>query len=405
MPFPHVLKRGGMIRGYAPADKSKIRTRRPGTAGPLSPQGCEYYDFDSATWESSIILNPALLPRENHVTVWMPRVLLVLSCLSPGMSLPAEAQTSRPAWVRVTEHAEWSPRDSAAEVVWHDRMWLMGGWVAMEGEGPRDVWSSADGRRWTQVTASAPWTHGDLSTSLVHRDRLWLIAGWSGGRSPGASASNEVWSSADGEHWDRVTASAPWKRRLGAAGVIFHGRMWLFGGSERYFDGANYLLNDIWSSEDGEKWVRVTEHAPWSPRAYHGALVFNDRIWILGGGNYRPDHLAFNDVWCSPDGAKWTRMAEHAPWRGRIWFSSVAWRSRIWILGGWADNPSTNLNDVWHSTDGRSWERFDADSTWSPRHEMSAYVFDNRLWIVAGNPWPLINDVWSLSLPASRAAP
>ncbi len=237
----------------------------------------------------------------------MVRTTLAACGLFGGAVNPAVAQAVRPDWERVVEHAPWSARDSCGEVVFKEHLWLLGGWVALEGPGPRDVWKSPDGKNWTRVVEQAPWTHADLSTMLVFKDRMWLMAGWYGGRSKDASSTNEVWSSADGAGWDRVTPAAQWGARLGAAGVVFKDKMWILGGAARYFDGSKYLLNDVWTSADGKDWTRVTEHAPWSPRAYHAALAFNDRIWVFGGGNYRPDHLAFNDVWSSADGLNWTR--------------------------------------------------------------------------------------------------
>ena len=31
-------------------------------------------------------------------------------------------------WVKVTDKAGWQPRDSSGEVVYKDRLWLLGGW-------------------------------------------------------------------------------------------------------------------------------------------------------------------------------------------------------------------------------------------------------------------------------------
>ncbi len=307
-----------------------------------------------------------------------------------------------PNWVRVVEHAAWEPRDSCAEMVFHGRMWLMGGWVAMNGPGPRDVWSSQDGVNWTCVWKNAPWTHADLSTAFVFQDRMWIAGGWWGGRDSTASASHEVWSSIDGANWNCATNAAQWTARLGAAGVVFRGKMWILGGAEKYFTGTfRNLLNDVWCSTDGKNWKRVTEKAPWAPRAFHGAVVFDNKIWIMGGGNYRPEFAGYNDVWNSPDGVHWTRVTARAPWACRLWFSIVFYRDRIWILGGWSDKPSTNWNDVWYSGDGKTWKELKCATIWSKRHEQSFYVFDDKLWIAAGNEWPLVNDVWQLDVPES----
>ena len=58
-----------------------------------------------------------------------------------------------------------------------------------------------------------------------------------------------------------------------------------------------------------------------------------------------------------------------------------------------------NLGDVWYTENGRDWHEFKPDTRFSPRHESTCYVFRNSLWVVAGNTWPVVNDVWRLTLP------
>ena len=104
-------------------------------------------------------------------------------------------------WVKVTERAGWQARDSSGEVVYKDRLWLLGGWFDSFSAPPRDVWSSPDGATWTLATKEAPWTASDLPMSIVFDDRMWLMGGWFNGRLPGHGASGEVWSSTDGVNW------------------------------------------------------------------------------------------------------------------------------------------------------------------------------------------------------------
>jgi hypothetical protein len=124
-------------------------------------------------------------------------------------------------WVKVTERAGWQPRDSQGEVVFQDRLWIMGGWFQSFEAPPRDVWSSGDGKTWDLVQKEAPWKHSDLPMTLVFKDRMWLMGGWYNGRLPGHSASSEVWSSTDGETWTQATAAAGWSPRIAAAAVVF----------------------------------------------------------------------------------------------------------------------------------------------------------------------------------------
>lgn len=264
----------------------------------------------------------------------------------------------------------------------------------------RDVWNSSDGKNWHQVTKEAPWRHSDLPMTLTFDGRMWLLGGWFNGRLPGHSSSSEVWASVDGERWERVTARAGWSPRLAAGAVVFRGRMWVLGGTEDYYFGdASSLKNDVWSSADGKEWRRETEHAPWSPRAYHAAVVQGGKIWVLGGGNYVPEYQARNDVWCSSDGLKWERVTAKATWAPRIWFSAVAYRDRLWVLGGWAKTPERNFGDVWFSQNGRDWEELRSRVVWKARHEHSTYVFRDRIWVAGGHAKPLSSEVWSLEVP------
>lgn len=304
-----------------------------------------------------------------------------------------------PDWVRVTERAQWQPRDSQGELVYHDRLWILGGWFDSYEAPPRDVWSSADGKTWDLIQPTAAWKHSDLPMTLVFKDRMWFMGGWHNGRLPGHSASNEVWGSVDGVAWEQATSAAAWTPRIAAGAVVFKDKMWILGGIENYYFGDDTSLkNDVWFSADGKTWQMAVANAAWSPRAYHQAVVLDDRIWILGGGNYVPSHHALNDVWSSADGVHWEQVTDAAPWGPRLWFSSVVYRDRIWVLGGWSKSQG-NFGDVWCSKDGRDWLCLKSARSWSPRHEHSAFVFQDKLWVAGGHAYPLNSEVWSLAMP------
>lgn len=314
----------------------------------------------------------------------------------------AFTQMSAPAWVQQTENANFQPRDSQGEVVFKNKMWILGGWFNSKEAPPRDVWRSADGRNWKLVTRQAPWIHSDLAMSIVFNNKIWMMGGWYNGRLPGHSASHEVWSSKNGKKWKQETAAAAWSPRLAAAVVEFKGRLWLLGGSENYYFGnQGSLKNDVWYSNDGKEWKLATSNAGWSPRAYHQAVVLHNKMYVLGGGNYVPGYFACNDVWSTEDGVHWTKLVGNAPWHERIWFSAVVYRNRMWVIGGWSNNPYKNWDDVWYSEDGKQWSRYSAAPAWKERHEPSAFVFKDKIWIAGGMTPPLVNDVWWLQLPAN----
>jgi hypothetical protein len=329
----------------------------------------------------------------------MIRAIMRIEPLALAILLGAAiSRAETPDW-KLVSVAPWQPRDSQAEYAFGGKLWVMGGWFRSDAAPPRDFWSSPDGVTWTKVADRLPILHTDLPMNVVFRGRMWHLGGWYNGRLPGHSASNQVWSSADGMGWEPVTAAAPWSARLAGAALVFRDRLWVLGGTENYYFGdSSSLRNDVWSSADGKEWRLETERAPWSPRAYHQAVVLEGRIYLFGGGNYVPDYQAKNDVWSSADGKEWRLETESAPWAPRLWFAAEVYRGRVWVLGGWAREPD-NFGDVWHSADGKAWEKLETKTCWKARHEHSAFVLHDKLWVAGGHARPLSAEVWSLQLP------
>lgn len=302
-------------------------------------------------------------------------------------------------WEQVSDSVNWQPRDSQGQLVYKNAMWIFGGWFRSDQAPPRDVWKSENGKDWQLVTPQAPWKHSDFPMATTFRKKMWMMGGWYNGRLPGHEAGNEVWSSKNGIDWELET-KAPWSPRLAGAVVEFKKKLWLFGGTENYYFGdQKSLKNDIWSSRDGIKWEKVKEHAEWPARAYHQVVVFNDKLYLMAGGNYTPFYQASNDVWMSEDGENWKLLTEKAPWHERLWFTSVVYRDHLWILGGWSNHPSKNWDDAWFTKDGVNWTKFETEKVWKERHAHATFVFQDQIWVAGGMTPPLVNDIWKLSLP------
>lgn len=328
----------------------------------------------------------------------MKRIVSVLFLVLIGSDMVSYAQQSVINWVQETPKATWQARDSQGEFVFKGQMWILGGWFTPQLPNPRDVWRSPDGKKWTRVVETAPWEHSDLPAAMVFKNKMWIM----GGRKlPGTQCSNSVWSSKGGSNWVLETPNAGWSPRLAPGFVVFKGKMWILGGtSDFYKNNDTTLFNDVWSSEDGKNWKLELANAPWSKRTHGQALVFDGKMWIIGGGTRAPKANSLNDVWSSEDGVNWTQVTNSAAWAPRIWFSTVVYRDRMWVLGGWAD--SGNIGDVWYSKDGKTWTEFKSDVKWSKRHEHAAFVFKDRIWVAGGAAEPnylLDSEVWSLKVP------
>lgn len=326
-------------------------------------------------------------------------LLIIITSLISAMILPTSSREQVLSWVKEMDTAAWKPRDSQGEFVFKNQLWILGGWDTPQTPNFLDVWKSLDGKKWINTTKAAPWVQSDLPVSLAFKNKIWIM----GGRKvPGSVCSNKVWSSSDGAKWDLVTAEANWSPRLGAGFAVFKGRMWILGGtSDFYHNNDTTLMNDVWSSADGKEWRLELQNAPWSKRAYGQVVVFDNKIWMIGGGQRFPKVVVNNDVWCSEDGKNWKEVTKSASWLPRIWFSSVVYRDRIWVLGGWSDEHK-NFADVWNSKDGIDWKELKTELQWSKRHELSAFVLNGKIWVAAGaagEDYALNSEVWSLFIP------
>jgi len=113
------------------------------------------------------------------------------------------------------------------------------------------------------------------------------------------------------------------------------------------YDGAD--RKDVWCSGNGTSWTQVTEFAPWRERHLPASVVFDGKMWLLGG--YREPHH-FNDVWYSTDGQNWFDLTPPpgAPmWDRRQAHAAVVHDGKMWVMGGQYAHASY-LNDVWYSS-------------------------------------------------------
>ncbi len=193
--------------------------------------------------------------------------------------------------------------------------------------------------------------------------------------------------------WCYVTENAAFAARDGAGALVFKDKMWLLGGWNPG-DKVHFPLicnSEVWSSTDGASWTLENPQAPWEGRHTAGYVMHNDRMWIVGGdcnqGHYQ------NDVWSSADGIHWDLANDHVPWAPRVLHYTLAFDSRIWVMGGqtipnFADADEVFHNDVWNSEDGVNWTQVTESAPWVPRGMIGgAAVHDNRMWILGGGTY------------------
>jgi len=189
--------------------------------------------------------------------------------------------------------------------------------------------------------------------------------------------------------WTCATESAPWAPRTDHASVVFDGKMWVIGGFKTY---PGEPMNDVWYSTNGADWELATDSAPWSARAGHRVVVFRDTMWLTGGDDDGAMPL-FDDVWFSADGVNWTCATDSAPWAARLEHGVLAFNNKMWVIGGIIG--STSIDDVWCSVDGVNWTCVTDSAPWQGRCNHAVAIFNNLMWVLGGEKQSgLVHDVW-----------
>jgi hypothetical protein len=187
--------------------------------------------------------------------------------------------------------------------------------------------------------------------------------------------------------WTQATANAGWSARYTHASVVFDNKMWVMGGCN---DNDSNFYNDVWYSSNGVTWTQATANAGWSVRAVHTSVIFDNKMWVMGGFDFSGNWE--NDVWYSTNGVNWIQATANAGWSARFGHTSVVFDNKMWVMGG-EDNTS-NRNDVWYSTDGVNWTQATASAGWSARFVHTSVVFNNKMWVIGGGGDGYGNDVW-----------
>jgi len=315
---------------------------------------------------------------------------------------PADAPSDSAAWTRALRHGPFPARMRANLAVFGDRLWLLGGAASeppLPGSILRDAWSTADGRTWRREADTLPFGPILEFKVAVHGGELWALTT----RIEAEAFANDVWKSSDGAAWTRVAADAiafRWGGNRGSAFASYGGRLWSIWGSPLAGSGESAVQ----TSADGQTW-RIAAGSPLSGGLQRaGAAALGGSLWILGGDG-TPNAAFYTDQSWRIDDAAWTNVPSDTGVLPRFDFALAGHADALWVIGGVAtggayDPEGARADEVWRSPDGARWELADAHAPFGRRAGAASASFRGRLWIVGGYrpvggaaPSPL-DDVW-----------
>ncbi len=252
---------------------------------------------------------------------------------------------------------------------------------------------SSDGSNFTSSTIlPSTWYSGagrGWFPSVYFNQKIWILGGYDSNRITNAVFNsllpiNSPWSS-------QISTTNIWSPRIGHKAVVFNGKIWVMGGSDS--NGSSYpfhYMNDVWSSPDGINWTLVNPNAPWSPRAPRVLTVFKNKLLLFGSDPF--GGYGDTDVWTSSDGISWTQLTPSV--RGSIsQFGAASFNDgsgeKLYFIG---TNSTTGIltNTLFTSNDGINWSASYQFSFPDPNifNQAHMYVYRpsqsscNQLWII-----------------------
>jgi hypothetical protein len=183
--------------------------------------------------------------------------------------------------------------------------------------------------------------------------------------------------------WRKIENLKSWSHRDGAGALLFNGKIYLLGGWNH-----KEVVNEVWVTDDLLNWTQLP-NAPWQARHLAGWVVHNQKMYVIGG-----DLIA--DVWSSTDGRNWKLETSSAPFGERYAPIAQSVGEYIYLYGGqywtpvwWCFNRPdclpVGLNDVWRSKDGVLWESVIDNAPWTGRALVhGGLYFKDRFYLVGG---------------------
>ncbi len=276
-------------------------------------------------------------------------------------------------WYRFTANAPFKFPQQPLVLKFKNDIW------AMASNLMNSVYSSFDGVNWIPATNNVPWQKRSYSGGVVFKDKMWLM----GGQVPGGgSYLNDVWSSTDGANWTQETAAAQWPARRSFGCVVMPGidKIFVIGG----LDSSGNCLNDVWSSTDGKQWTQESTRAFQTGRAAFGTVVYNNAIWTIAGliNGDESKGTPTNEVWYSNNGSQWNKVTKTINWDERYYPAVAALTTGLYLYGG-VRSDKKGINELLKMNTEMTWSGQPA-SPWIDVKVTSGLEYQDSLWCIGG---------------------
>ncbi|MEN9685761.1 MAG: hypothetical protein RLZZ28_1547 [Bacteroidota bacterium] len=244
-------------------------------------------------------------------------------------------------------------------------------------------WYSVNGKDWTKSSLT------NIIKNNAFLDYVWFNnalygLGTFAGNIEHYTLTTAIYKTSDMRNWELLAETTNLPKRFFYHPFVFDNKIWIIGGGTE-----NEKFADIWNSGDGIHWRKQAEKLPFGKRQESQFVFFKGKIFMLN-----------NDVWSSTDAIHWTKEADHFVKEEIFGYSSVVYDNKIWLLG--CNRNHLFRSETLVSNDGKTWTSKSAP--WSPRGGTASCIYKNKIYMTGGkyggtpnNPnFVYSNDVWTM---------
>lgn len=171
--------------------------------------------------------------------------------------------------------------------------------------------------------------------------------------------------------------------------VSFKNKLWLLGGTD--YESPLTAKSDIWSSQDGIHWTQESESLPYGELKEYKVIVFQNKIWIIGGYTSWESREDNKSIWSSADGVNWVEVTSEAPFGARYSsFQLTVFNQKLWLMGN-----REGVSEIWSSGDGVNWTAHSSELNTYPSFDQKVIAFNNKLWSLNDSGPSKREKIWS----------
>lgn len=178
-----------------------------------------------------------------------------------------------------------------------------------------------------------------------------------------------------GPKWRRITDSAPWPKSYNYQLLSLRDTLWVL------------HPRGTWYSTDGQRWKASALSNPIYNHAFLDYVLFNNQLIGLGYFKGNIEQFQFRPIiFSSTNMRTWDTLSKASRLPQRFFYHPFVFQNQLWIIGG--EDKQTSYADIWKSSNGVQWQQVVKEGSFGKRSNSQIVTLNKRLYL-------LNNDVWT----------